>query len=186
MPGPVVLDAAGDVTLRTVESEDLEFLQRWHNHPAVRRWMPRAHPQRLPQLETEFEETISDREAGLNLVACLDGERAGYLTLFGEHPTDGTAELSIWVAPPKQGEGVATESLRAGVDHAFGERGLQKLLVGALATNEASRAVVEDVGFVEEVRERERYFVGGEYVDRVVYGMLAEEWRTGRTEGPSR
>jgi RimJ/RimL family protein N-acetyltransferase len=182
MPGPVVLDAEGAVSLHTVEREDVSFLQRWQNQPAVRHWMPRPHPQRERQVVDEFEDHITDKAAGLNLIACLDGERAGYLTLFNERPTASAAELSAWVTPPMRGECIATAGLQAMVDHAFGERGLQKLSLGTLATNEAARAIAEKVGFVEEVHEREHSFVAGEYVDRVVYGMLIDEWRAVREE----
>ena len=183
MPGPVVLDAGCDVDLRTVEREDVEFLCRWRNHPSVRRWMPRAHPQRARQATEEFEGHVSDRDDGLSLLACLGGKRAGLFSLFDEHPTDRSAKLALWVAPPVQGEGVATASLSAAVDHAFGERGTEKLVVGALASNDRSRAVIEAAGFVQEIRERDRYFVDGEFVDRVGYGLLADEWRAARTEG---
>ena len=42
--------------------------------------------------------------------------------------------------------------------------------------NEASKRVVEKLGFVHEGTKRDDAFVGGEYVDREVYAVLADEW----------
>lgn len=193
MPGHVVLDTDRPaVSLRSVERADADFLHRWRNHPDVRRWMPRAHAQRRPDVVEEIEGFVADRDDGLQLLVCddsggddedhSDGDPVGMVTLFDEHPTDRTATLSAWVAPPRQGEGFAAAALDAIVAHAFDERDLAKLKAGALATNEPSRATLESAGFREELRVRERYFVDGDYVDRVQYGLLADEWRDGNRE----
>jgi len=176
MPGPVFL--AGDrVTLRPPEEEDLEFLCRNHNDPAVRGSMPRVHPQRREDTRTEYLEGSDD---SVGLLACRghspEADRLGFCALFRINEDSGRAEVGVWFAPDARGQGYATEAVKLLVAHAFDERRLHRLDAGAMVSNDRSRALLERVGFTEEGRRRDYYFVAGEYVDRVEYGLLATEW----------
>ncbi|WP_135364802.1 GNAT family N-acetyltransferase [Halosimplex halophilum] len=189
MPGPVFLRGER-VTLRPPEDEDVEFLQRTHNDPAVRRSMPRVHPQNRAAIREEYVE--SDGTVGL-LICESDGrgegerggdgasdendpDRLGFCALFDIDADSGRAEVGAWLAPDAEGQGYATEALSLLVEYAFAERRLDRLNAGRLATNDRSAALLDRLGFVEEGRRRGYYFVGGERVDRVEYGLLAEEW----------
>jgi RimJ/RimL family protein N-acetyltransferase len=178
MPGPVFLRAEG-VDLRTIEREDLDFLQRCRNDPSVRTRFPASTPQNASTIETDFEERLSDDESVDLLVVPTDEDEAvGFVKLFAIDGTHGIAELGAYVAPEAQGNGYATAAARRLVRFAFEERRLERLEANALADNGASRAVIENVGFVEEGRQRSALFVGGGRVDRVNYGLLRGEWRT--------
>jgi len=51
--------------------------------------------------------------------------------------------------------------------------------VGAVAyeDNDASRGLLESLGFSEEGRIRKDRFIDGEYADTIHYGLLREEWQ---------
>lgn len=176
MPGPVFL--SGDrVTLRPPEEGDLDFLNRNHNDPAVRGSMPRVHPQRRADTRGEY---LEQNDAATGLLACRgddpDADRLGFCALFRIDEDSGRAEVGVWFAPDAQGQGYATEAVELLADHAFAERRFHRLDAGAMATNDRSRALLERVGFTEEGRRRDYYFVDGEHVDRVEYGLLTTEW----------
>ncbi len=42
--------------------------------------------------------------------------------------------------------------------------------------NEASKRVIEKLGFVHEGTKRDDAFINGEYLDREVYAVLRPEW----------
>ena len=61
--------------------------------------------------------------------------------------TASSAELGYWLGVPFWGNGIGTEAVRAAIDHAFTELGLEALAAGARVTNPASRRVLEKCGF---------------------------------------
>lgn len=189
MPGPLFLE--GDqVDLRTVEREDIPFLQRWINHPDVRRHIRTF---RTPYNEDEYEAEIFDPidtdDDGASLLVCIhewDGDdlggpeegptAVGSGQLYPINGAEGWANLGYWVAPPAQGNGYATETVELLLEYAFGDLGLHRVTAQALAPNEASCAVLESTGFTHEGTQREMARLGDGYVDQRIYGLLREEW----------
>jgi RimJ/RimL family protein N-acetyltransferase len=138
MPGPVFL-RNDDVTLRTVEREDLDFLQQYRNEPAVRQWMPRVHPENGDRLERAFEGYMSGNEStDLLVTASGEPDPIGFVSLFDIDEASGRAELALWIAPAEQGNGYATAAGRAVLAYAFEERRFNRVTAGALGTNAAS------------------------------------------------
>ncbi|MFC6724822.1 GNAT family N-acetyltransferase, partial [Halobium palmae] len=91
--------------------------------------------------------------------------------LDGDRPAVG-----YWILPERQGEGFGGEAATLLLDHAFRTYDVRGVEAGAFDYNDASRALLESLGFVEESRRREAWFVDGAYRDEVVYGLLREEW----------
>ena len=60
-----------------------------------------------------------------------------------------TAEVGYWVAAPARGRGIAAAATALLVDWAF-DQGIERIQANVLAGNEASRRVLEAIGFVEE------------------------------------
>jgi RimJ/RimL family protein N-acetyltransferase len=59
----------------------------------------------------------------------------------------GDPEVGWWIAPARQGHGLATEAGAAAVAWAFGELGFERLVSISLEGNLASRAVMAKLGF---------------------------------------
>lgn len=164
-----------DVTLRTVEDEDLEFVQAARNDPAVRQPLTLNRPANAEQIEEFFENAISS-EDGASLLVCVDENPVGMVVLFNEDDVTGTATLAYWLDPGYWGNGYATEAAGLLCEHAFAERRLNKLRAEVIESNQGSRRVLEKLGFVEEGVLREEKFVRGEHVDVHRFGLLADEW----------
>jgi RimJ/RimL family protein N-acetyltransferase len=136
-----------------------------------------VHPENGDRPERTFEEYMSENES-TDLVVTASGEPdpVGFLSLFDVNETSARAELAPWIAPAEQGNGYASAAGRAVLAYAFEERRFNRVTAGVLGTNAASRRVLEKLGFEREGTLREFFYVGGEYVDRIVYGLLAEEY----------
>lgn len=180
MPGPVYLDG-GDVTLRTIEREDLAFCQRHVNDPAVRRGTGFREPVTADD-ETEWYEEVVLRDGGVHLLVCAERDPVGVIGLAERGgPADRVrlgevANVGYWIAPEAQGNGYATAACRSMVAHGFDSLGYHKVIAEVAAFNGASRRVLETVGFEREGTLREEWFADGEYVDVHRYGVLAREW----------
>lgn len=174
MPGPV-FESGDRVALHTIEEDDLDVFARARNDPDVRRPLTLATPETMDSLEEFYEETISGRD-GTHLLACVDEEPVGAVMLIGLDNESGTADLAYWILPEFQGEGYGADALDLLLRTGFRDQRLHRVQADVLATNDASRALLESLGFTEEGRFRDGQFQDGDYVDVLRYGLLADEW----------
>lgn len=179
MPGPVFLD--GDrVTLRVPHETDVEFLLENENDPAVRATRSATAPTGPDDVRRRLGGTLGRNDDTLALLACADERRVGFVYLIREKPNDDTyrrAELAYWVTPDEQGAGYATDAAETVLAHGFDRLGLHKVTAKAFSSNDASRRVLEKLGFAREGVFREEAFVGGTFLDVIRYGLLADDWR---------
>lgn len=179
MPGATI-ERGDRVTLRTVESEDVAFLQRGCTNPEIR--YPLASRVRTrDEIEAALAESGDDR-----LLVCLDdGAGPGAPEADETRPIGVVTvedvdwkrpELSYWLVPEVHGEGYGSEAVALAVDYVFRTYGAPAVSARAFAFNDASRGLLESLGFAEEGRLRKFMFVDGAHVDCVLYGLLREEW----------
>lgn len=144
----------------------------------------------LPRAPEEFRLMYRDRLLSASLGTALrwsiaDAEDDGYLgslSLFGLGGLDyKSGEVGYHVHPDARGRGVMTTALRLAVGHAFaaesdGGLGLQRVSLGAAATNPASQAVARACGFTETGRDRRCYDLpDGSVVDLIRFDLLDTE-----------
>ncbi|AFK20175.1 N-acetyltransferase [Haloferax mediterranei ATCC 33500] len=174
MPGAIFLE--GDrVELRTIESEDTEFLHETINDRRVRQGLAAVDP----VTRSNERDWVESRGEGddINFLICDGGEPVGTIGLKPPNVINGATEVGYMVAPDHWGNDYATDALRALCGYAFEERRLNKVYANAYETNPASSRVLEKVGFQREGVHREQGFVDGEHVDVFRYGLLAHEWQ---------
>jgi ribosomal-protein-alanine N-acetyltransferase len=73
-----------------------------------------------------------------------------------------------------------TEAAHAVVDWGFKNLGLAKIFAMADLPNQGSWRVMEKLGMTREGVLRRESIVNGQPVDDLYYGLLREEWETGR------
>lgn len=185
MPGPVVV--GGDsVVLRTVEREDAGLLQRSSTDPRIRYSLGSIHHRTRAQQEEGIEHWIESDE-NVSFVVCLDepdapaghpdeGETTPIGSVSARHVDSGRPWLAYWLLPEHHGEGYGREMVELAVDELFRNHDLHGVTAGAYEFNEASRGLLESLGFEEEVRQRESRFIDGDYHDELQYSVLRREW----------
>ncbi len=87
------------------------------------------------------------------------------------------AEIGYWLAKKHNGKGIVTKCCRKLLDYAFGELKLNRIVLKCVPENRKSRAIPERLDFINEGIERQGGFHHGEFVDFVIYSMLAEDWK---------
>ncbi|RBI64602.1 N-acetyltransferase [halophilic archaeon] len=179
MPGARITSGER-VTLRTVESEDVPFLQRASANPEIR--YPLGNP-----LRNREQIDVSDEKGTDRFLVCLDDDAGpgrpdeDDVTPIGQVSVSDAdwkrPELGYWLVPDVRGEGYGAESVSLVVEYVFREYDTPAVGAGAYDCNDASRGLLESLGFTEEGRRRKFMFVDGEYRDMVQYGLLRREWR---------
>lgn len=86
------------------------------------------------------------------------------------------AELGYWMAPAWSNKGMMTEAATAAVRFAFDTLGLHKITVGCFAENDASRRVIEKVGFRYIGRHDDDVWRDGRWWSHLRYELTAPEW----------
>jgi [ribosomal protein S5]-alanine N-acetyltransferase len=88
----------------------------------------------------------------------------------------GEAMLWYTLHPDRWGHGFTTEAARAMVDAGFREMGLHRISADCDPANVASWRVLEKIGLRREGHLIENAYIKGEWVDSLIYAILAREW----------
>ena len=86
------------------------------------------------------------------------------------------AEMGYELNPAHWGHGYATEAARAVLAYGFSELGLHRVEAFCVAENTASAHVLTKIGLRLEGRLRDKEFFKDRYWDRLIYGILRDEW----------
>lgn len=106
------------------------------------------------------------------------GELLGDLGVHFPASTDDAIEFGVSLRPDRQGRGYAREAMSAMLDAAFGDWGYRRAVGSVDPRNVASIALLKSLGFRQEAHHVESYFFRGEWVDDMIFAMLAREWRS--------
>lgn len=98
----------------------------------------------------------------------------GYLYLDQE---DKKTEIGYWLGKEYEGKGFITKSIKVLINYAFDELNLNKIEIGVATENKKSLAIPEKLGFKREGELRDYEYINGRFLDRIVYGLKANEWR---------
>ena len=86
------------------------------------------------------------------------------------------AEIGYTFVPKFQGQGLATEAVRALMDHAFTKRGLHRIYSATDPRNLPSIQLMKRLGMRQEAHFKESLWFKGEWADDVVFAVLEREW----------
>src|SRR6516162_2382749 len=180
---PSLLDA--HVVLRPVRVRDAKVWRdaRVRNASWLRPWEP-TNPE-TPLYRTTLGPYIAmartmRREArqGLTLpwVVTYGGRFAGQLTVGGiVWGSARSAQVGYWIDEAFAGQGIIPTALAMAMDHCFFSVGLHRVEATIRPENQASRRVVEKLGFREEGIRRRSLHIDGAWHDHVCYALTAED-----------
>lgn len=164
------------VALRRAGPDDLDFLLELVSDGDVRPFLgPRTATDR-DELLAEIERSEREHGAFGRFVIELDGEPAGSLGFHVANERSRIARVErLAVHPRARGRRVADEAARLLQRLLLGELGFHRLELEIYGFNERACAHAERAGFVREGVKRKAYRYGDEWVDAVLYSLLAEE-----------
>ena len=171
-----------DTELRIlVERDARELHELVHsNLDYLREWLPWPDPSRTVDDTREFIRASTRRnesDDGFIAGTWHRGRLAGVISYHGIDRPDQSTSIGYWLGAGYQGKGLMTRACSALVDHAFNKLGLNRVEIRCAAENKKSRSIPERLGFTQEGILRQAEWLHDHFVDLVVYGMLAEEWK---------
>jgi RimJ/RimL family protein N-acetyltransferase len=138
------------LVLRQFTTADADNLVNLDADPDVMRFVTGGIPTSRQEIEDEFLPAFLgyyQRYEGYGFWAAIEKATGEFLGWFHFRPRDGAApgevELGYRLRKSAWGKGYATEGSRALIRKGFTELGVQRVVAGAMAVNQASRRVME-------------------------------------------
>jgi RimJ/RimL family protein N-acetyltransferase len=172
------------LSLRPAEPGDALPTFAYRSLPEVSQWMT-SHSSDPDAWEAGFADRLAD-----TLMIEKDGVVIGDLMLSFEDPwaqaevreqAAGTqVEIGYVLDPAHAGHGYATEAVREELRICFEELGVRRVIAQCFAANEASWRLMERIGMRREQHtKQDSLHRNGEWMDGMMYALLADEWRAG-------
>jgi putative acetyltransferase len=160
--------------------EDVAFLAELVTHEDVEPFLAAVRAKDTEELLAEVERSQEEPDAFGVFVIEVDGERAGTMRFERTNLRSRIASLGgLALHPAFRGHRVADEAARLFQRYLLDELGFHRLQLEVYGFNERAMVHAERSGFVREGVRRKAYLRDGEWVDGVLYGLVAEDLEPG-------
>lgn len=150
---------------------DVEMKSRADSRP----WVPKPVDAKTGPYAVD---DLPDTVACFSVVELQSKKLVGEAVLWGIDVHNRFAHLGLSIRPLYRGQGLASDIVRVMCHYGFDIRGFNRLQIETLVDNEPMRRAAVAAGFSLEGTLRGGAWVVGSFVDEVVYGLLADEWRS--------
>ena len=164
------------VTIRRATPDDVDFLVELVTHEDVEPYLAAVRAKGRDEILEEIARTQSEPEEFGIFVIESDGARAGTMRFERANRRSRIAGLGgLAVHPDFRGAKVADTAARLFQRHLFDELDFHRLQMEIYGFNERAMHHAERVGFTREGVRRKAYWRNDEWVDGVLYGLVAED-----------
>lgn len=154
----------------------MDFLVDLVTHEEVEPFLAAVGSRSHDEIRAAVERSEAEPDAFGVFVIEVDGARAGTMRFERTNVRSRIAHLGgLAVHPDFRGQRVADIAARAFQRHLIGDLGLHRLQLEVYGFNERAQQHAERSGFVREGVRRKAYWRDGEWVDGVLYGLVAED-----------
>jgi len=169
--------------IRKVTESDLLTLLTWRNHSQVRSFMVSQHEISMDEHRAWFTRAAQDEKRRLLIVEDEAGP-IGFVQ-FSDVAPGGIADWGFY-ARPGAPKGAGRIMSTVALNHAFSALRLHKVCGQALIGNIASIKLHLGMGFVQEGILRDQQKIEGDYRSLICFGLLEQEWRSGKNISESK
>lgn len=165
------------LTLRLHRREDAAWLHDVYSRPDVVRFL----------LDEPWALETAELRTQQRILKCDLGGEVGALALVIQHRNIPIGDVQVWFSdeerrtaeigwvlnPDHSGQGFAREAVHAALDLAFEHYRVRRVVAQMDARNLASARLARAVGMQQEALLRQHWWTKGEWVDTMIFGMLA-------------
>jgi RimJ/RimL family protein N-acetyltransferase len=164
------------VTIRRARADDVDFLVELVTHEDVEPFLAAIRAKGRDEILAEIDRSEGDPEAFGVFVIEVEGERAGTMRFERANQRSRIAALGgLAVHPSFRGGKVSDTAARLFQHHLVDDLGFHRLQLEIYGFNERAMRHAERAGFVREGVRRKAYWRNDEWVDGVLYGLVAED-----------
>jgi RimJ/RimL family protein N-acetyltransferase len=171
------------VRLRAFSASDWQAYSAWNEDDEQARGLEYVPLPRSPDADKRWaEEEATRKQEGDNVRLTIEnevGDVVGDLTVHHCDRRVGTLSYGISIARDYRRRGYAKDAIQIMLRYYFDELRYNKVTVLVSDFNEASIRLHESLCFRKEGQLRQVVFTRGRYYDQYVYGLTADEFRTG-------
>jgi RimJ/RimL family protein N-acetyltransferase len=172
--------AGTTVTMRELRASDAPSLFALLTTEEVSRFISPP-PDSVEGFERFIAWTLRQRSAGAYACFAITVDSTdtaiGIFQLRQLEPDFATAEWGFAVGSAYWGTGVFQEGAELLINFAFDTVGVHRLEARAAVRNGRGNGALRKMGAVQEGRLRKSFLKDGEYLDQVLWTLLAEDWR---------
>jgi RimJ/RimL family protein N-acetyltransferase len=164
------------VSLRRARIDDTAFLVDLFTHADVEPFLAAVRPKDPESVLAEIERSESEPEAFGIFVVEVDGEPAGTMHFERANRRSRIADLGgLAIHPDFRGRRIGDEAARQFQRHLIDDLGFHRLQMEIYGFNERALAHAERAGFTREGVRRKAYWRNEEWVDGILFGLVAED-----------
>ncbi|TVX95193.1 GNAT family N-acetyltransferase [Cohnella terricola] len=172
--------ATDRLLIRTLEMKDKDPFFKYRSLPEVYKYQS-WRPADLNDVEKFISANTAivpnTRDSWLQVAVCLkNGQLVGDV---GIHfmDDDFQVELGFTLSPDFQGNGYASEAVRAVIDYLFDGLRKHRITASVDPDNLKSIKLLENLGFRKEAHFIKSYRMNDQWYDDCIYAILADEWK---------
>jgi RimJ/RimL family protein N-acetyltransferase len=164
------------VLIRRARPDDVDFLVELVTHEDVEPFLAAIRAKGRAEILEEIARSADDPEAFGVFVIEVEGERAGTVRFERANRRSRIADLGGFAVHPMfRGGRVSDTAARLFQHHLIDDLGFHRLQLEIYGFNERALRHAERAGFVHEGVRRKAYWRNDEWVDGVLYGLVAED-----------
>ncbi|HEY1316977.1 MAG TPA: GNAT family protein [Gaiella sp.] len=164
------------VTVRRAIPEDVPFLAALVADEDVAPFLASIRPTSEEELAIEVARSLAEPDDFGVMVFAVEGERAGTATWEQVNRRSRIAAVGGFAIDPAfRGRGIGDEAARELLRHLLREVGFHRLQMEIYGFNERALRHAERAGWVREGVRRKAYRYDDEWVDGILFGLVAED-----------
>jgi len=165
-----------NVTIRRARADDVDFLVELVMHEDVEPFLAAVRAKDRDEILAEIERSEADPEAFGVFVVEVDEARAGTMRFERANRRSRIADLGgLAIHPDFRGRKISDQAARLFQRHLLDDLGFHRLQLEIYGFNERAIAHAQRSGFTREGVRRKAYWRNDEWVDGVLYGLVAED-----------
>lgn len=170
------------LTLREISLDDAPEKFELRSNPAVMQYIPRPIAVNMDDAIQNIQniQEVLKSKLGINWVIQEKGQNKliGVAGLYRIQADNYRCELGYMLSPNFHNKGYVTEVIPRILSYAFDTLHFHSIEAIIDPRNTASERVLQKNGFVKEAHMLENFYWNGEFLDTVIYSILAKNFKT--------